>query len=129
MGGNNVSELDLIAWYSGNSGVKYKGGKYCEDWEDKQIEASRCGTKQVGLKEPNPWGFYDMIGNVWEWTNDRYGSYSSAQNKDPKGARKGPMRVTRGGNWTDSLEQNRAAARYGFGVRTKQNNIGFRLAR
>lgn len=129
IGVNNVPSLDPIAWYSGNSGVKYIGGKYCEDWDDKQFDAVRCGVHPVGIKKANSWGFYDMIGNVWEWTNDRYGSYSSQQKHDPKGAKKGYMRVTRGGNWRDSLQQNRAAARYGFGVRDRHEHIGFRLAR
>jgi len=129
IGTNNVPDLNDIAWYSGNSGIDYKGGKYCEDWEDKQLEGFRCGTHSVGKKQPNAWGFYDMIGNVWEWTNDRYGRYSSKLKDDPKGPKKGGMRVTRGGNWSDSIQQNRSAARYGFGVRTKQNNLGFRLAR
>jgi len=129
IGTNNVPDLNDIAWYSGNSEIKYKGGKYCQDWEDKQFEAFRCGTHPVGQKQPNAWGFYDMIGNVWEWTNDRYGRYSSKQKQDPQGPKKGVMRVSRGGNWSDSIQQNRSAARYGFGVRTKQNNLGFRLAR
>lgn len=52
----------------------------------------------VGQKKPNPWGFYDMHGNAWEWVEDWYGSYEYAGGqRDPKGNEKGIFRVTRGG--------------------------------
>ncbi|MFK5893128.1 MAG: SUMF1/EgtB/PvdO family nonheme iron enzyme [Pseudomonadota bacterium] len=128
-GSNNAPGLNKIAWYSGNTKVKYKGGKYCEDWDQKQFSSVRCGTQRVGKKQPNSWGLYDMIGNVWELTEDWYGSYSSRIKNDPKGARRGDLKVARGGNWADSLQQNRAAARYGFAVKERSNNLGFRLVR
>jgi len=128
-GSNNAPGLNKIAWYSGNTKVKYKGGKYCEDWDDKQFPSVRCGTQKVGRKQPNSWGLYDMIGNVWELTNDWYGSFSSQAKQDPKGSASGEFKVAKGGNWSDSLQQNRAAARYGFAVKEKVNNLGFRLVR
>ncbi len=129
LGSNNVPDLNKIAWYSGNSKVKYKGGKYCEDWDDKQFPAVRCGTHPVGRKKPNRWGLYDMLGNVWEFTNDWYAHFSSAPQTDPKGPASGDMKVAKGGNWADALRQNRAAARYGFAVKERVNNLGFRLVR
>ncbi|MFK5984947.1 MAG: SUMF1/EgtB/PvdO family nonheme iron enzyme [Pseudomonadota bacterium] len=128
-GSNNAPGLNKIAWYSGNTKVKYKGGKYCEDWDQKQFASVRCGTQNVGKKHPNNWGLYDMIGNVWELTNDWYGSFSSRDGYDPKGAKSGALKVAKGGNWADSLQQNRAAARYGFAVKEKVNNLGFRLVK
>jgi len=70
-----------------------------------------------------------MIGNVWELTDDWYGSFSSKQSDDPKGAKSGDLKVAKGGNWSDSLQQNRAAARYGFAAKERANNLGFRLVR
>jgi len=128
-GSNNAPGLDKIAWYSGNTRVEYKGGKYCEDWEEKQYPSIRCGTQKVGSKQPNSWGLYDMIGNVWELTDDWYGSFSSKASQDPKGPTSGDMKVAKGGNWSDSLQQNRAAARYAFAVKENANNLGFRLVR
>ncbi len=128
-GSNSAPGLDKIAWYSGNTKVKYKGGKYCEDWDEKQYASVRCGTQKVGKKRPNSWGLYDMIGNVWELTNDWYGNFSSKSSHDPQGSKRGSLKVAKGGNWSDSLQQNRAAARYGFSVKEKSNNLGFRLVR
>ncbi len=127
-GANNAPELDRIAWYSGNAGVEYKGGKYCEDWEDKQYDAIRCGTHPVGKKEPNAWGLYDILGNVLEWTADGYGAYSSRIKRDPKG-KKSRFKVVRGGDWSSALEFNRAASRAKFKATTRLNNLGFRLVK
>ncbi len=129
LGQNNASNLNKIAWYSGNSSVKYKGGRYCEDWDEKEFTAIRCGVHSVGMKQPNPWMMYDMIGNIWEWTADIYGSLSTKKITDPQGALKGNKRVVKGGSWADSLSQNRSAARYGFSQNKKMNHVGFRLVR
>lgn len=128
-GTNNAPGLDKIAWYSGNTKAVYKGGKYCEDWDDKQFAAVRCGTQKIGKKQPNAWGLYDMIGNVWELTYDWYGNFPSNKTTDPKGAKSGDLKVAKGGSWSGSLQQNRAASRYGFAVKERSNNLGFRLVR
>ena len=92
-----------------------------------------CGTvwtspKPVASKQPNAWGLYDMLGNVWEWVWDRYGAYAAAAATDPTGPQTGPWRVFRGGAWDAEARYARAAARYhdipGAGV----NDLGFRPA-
>jgi formylglycine-generating enzyme required for sulfatase activity len=67
---------------------------------------------EVGLKLPNPWGFYDMHGNAWEWVQDWYGDYETAGGFiDPQGNTEGVFRVTRGGIFIAPPSGQRSASR------------------
>jgi len=57
-------------------------------------------THPVGQKLPNPWGLYDMHGNVWEWCQDWWGDYTGGIAVDPRGPDTGSDRVIRGGGWS-----------------------------
>ena len=85
-------------------------------------------TVQVGSYKANPWGFYDMHGNIAELTGDWYGDYSSWTVTDPKGAESGSDRVTRGSSYyTDELSMLSVARRY-YSPGNRGTNIGFRIA-
>jgi acetoin utilization deacetylase AcuC-like enzyme/formylglycine-generating enzyme required for sulfatase activity len=90
--GSSASRLGEYAWFAGNSGGK---------------------PQRVGQKRPNPWGLYDMHGNVAEWCNDRYaaGYYAQSPEKNPRGPAKGDERVLRGGAWNSSAASCRSAYR------------------
>ncbi len=67
-------------------------------------------TTPVGSFAPNPWGLYDMHGNVWEWCLDSFDSYSAVPVTDPF-VTGGPLRVLRGGSWNYSSQFCRSAIR------------------
>ena len=68
----------------------------------------------VGQKQPNPFGLYDIIGNVWEWCNDFYqvDYYRQAPRENPRGPAQGQTKVVRGGAWRFSAENCRSGYRY-----------------
>jgi formylglycine-generating enzyme required for sulfatase activity len=96
-----------IAWFCGNSGAR---------------------TQSVAQKMPNAWGLYDMLGNVWEWTGDWYGTYPGTTT-DPVGPGTGSPRVFRGGSFDDVASVARAAERFDSVPSGRNSNYGFRLAR
>jgi formylglycine-generating enzyme required for sulfatase activity len=86
----------------------------------------------VGSFEANPWGLYNVHGNVWEWCEDVWHDNYIGAPADGTAwlrGRDANRRVVRGGSWYNYLQYLRAAVRDGYTIDTRSYNIGFRLAR
>jgi sulfatase modifying factor 1 len=134
LGKNHAPELDSIAWYGGNSGVDWdldlRLAYNSSAWDEKQYPHRHAGTRRVALKQPNDWGLYDMLGNVWEWCHDTWRHYDGKAVVDPgRGALRGESRVIRGGGWSYDARGVRCASRDRVRVGDQLNNLGFRLVR
>jgi len=86
-------------------------------------------TRDVGQYAANPWGFFDMHGNVWEWTADRYQAAYPTGNPvvDPTGPSSGSSRVPRGGSWSHDGSHLRSARRSYNTPSYRSINLGFRV--
>jgi len=81
----------------------------------------------VGSYKPNPWGLYDMIGNVSEWTRSDYKAYPYKNNDGRNAGNKKVQKVVRGGSWKDRAEKASASYRKKYSSNQKVFNVGFRI--
>ena len=110
-----------------SKGYKYSGSNTVGDvaWCDSN---SSSQTHDVKTKQANELGIYDMSGNVCEWCQDWYGSYSSSSQTNPTGPVSGSLRVLRGGGWNYYARYCRVSFRYDVSPDCRYNYYGFRLA-
>jgi formylglycine-generating enzyme required for sulfatase activity len=146
--------VDSVTWYGSKAFAEYYGYDLpCEaEWEyacrgrkqylygtdDGTISKDKAnyywGNGSVGhpvnVKSypKNPVGLYDMSGNVWEWCNDWYSSYSSLPSTNPTGMQSGSYRVVRGGYWDLNEFGSRSAERYYYNP-NRFLGMGFRVVR
>jgi formylglycine-generating enzyme required for sulfatase activity len=96
--------------------------------EDANYNNTIAQTTDVGQYSANPWGFFDMHGNVWEWTADAGGTYASGAQTDPFNAgAPGSNRVRRGGSWANGGARLRSADRVSDAPSNRNSNLGFRV--
>lgn len=114
--GDDPSKTRNHAWFAGN--VFFLGDTF---------------PKPVGQKEPNPFGLYDMSGNVWEWVQDWFGvDYGRNLLKpinNPQGPQYGSIRVIRGGGWQTPEKYLQPATRSAADPNIRTSVVGFRLVR
>jgi hypothetical protein len=101
-----MGSLDAVAWHKGNAGGT---------------------THLVGQKEPNDFGLYDMLGNVWQWCQGWFGPYPRDPVTDPQGAPSGDTHPTRGGCYYCDAVHERAARRNRDLEDHPSLSIGFRI--
>jgi formylglycine-generating enzyme required for sulfatase activity len=102
--GDDIQELGLYGWFGGGPGSGPDAGN------------SGKTTHPVGEKGPNPWGFFDMHGNVWEWCSN-----------DAKAMRGSTERVVRGGSYYHTAAEAQSNSRMHFKENVRSSTVGFRV--
>lgn len=108
--GDDPADLDGYAWYAGNA---------------------NNDVQPVATQRANPWGLYDLHGNVWEWCWDGFGAYSPKPARNPRGPEKttSGRRVVRGGSFGNPPAVLRSALRDGDDPEGRFWVVGFRCVR
>lgn len=104
--GSDPQQLSAHAWYQENAGTE---------------------SHPVEKRAANPFGLYDLYGNVWEWVQDFDGASPDAHQTDPQGPLSGSEKVLRGGSWMSAAEECSNFSRWSQAPDTRSFQIGFRV--
>jgi formylglycine-generating enzyme required for sulfatase activity len=116
--GDDANQIGEYAWFGGG-------------WDGRPIPGGNTSTAMhahaVRQKRPNPWGLFDIHGNVFEWCFDWYADRANAPVSDPRGPSSGVDRVIRGGSWLYPAHSSRSANRLGYKPSGTLSTVGFRV--
>lgn len=142
-----------VSWHQARQYCRFKGKKLPTEaqweyaalagsqkkyaWGNQTPTSSRCVQSknnkpaEDGSFSPNGWGMYDMTGNVWEWTRDRYEKdyYKVSEKNNPSGPPVGRYRAIRGGGWYSTAKQLRIKNRQWFVPEYGEVSIGIRCVK
>lgn len=117
--------------YAARGGNKSNGFKYSGSsvlgacaW---YYSNSNATTHEVGTRDANELGIFDMSGNVREWCNDWFSYYGSSSTTNPQGGESGTIKVNRGGSWTTPAVNCRNTYRHSDSPNEAAQDLGFRL--
>ena len=143
-GGNpnaRYGPLDDIAWDADNAGKQRLDSTQLRNEGktngtgrtilDQRLKENSTSMREVGQKKPNAFGLYDMLGNVWVWTNDWYGQnyYQNSPSHDPTGPASGQERILRAASWDDIPAYLRVSYSHKAEPDLRNYTLGFRCAR
>jgi formylglycine-generating enzyme required for sulfatase activity len=127
-GKENSPTLSGIAWYRGNSSQDFSGpGWISNSWAERETPGDTAGVHPVGLKQPNPWGLRDMLGNVFEWCADTWRGDFPDGEVDPLPTSPNRDRVLRSASANSSASTLRCAFRVHEPADFRTLEVGFRV--
>ncbi len=125
---------DAMTWYWGDDerGAQGRANVACKsdgfEYYFNGVEDGFKHTSPAGMFQPNAFGMYDVIGNVWEWCEDTWhDSYEDAPSDGSAWEDRGPARILRGGSWNYSPWCCRSAGRGKHEPDSRYHTVGFRV--